>query len=55
MFRVELKMFTRFEFKLVFRVSDRSVACDKPVPSKHTDVHNCQVLSAKAYLLINDV
>ena len=42
--RVELKIFTRFVFKLVFRVSGRSVPWDTPLTSKHTGVHNSHVI-----------
>ena len=42
--RVELKIFTRFVFKLVFRVSGRSVPWDKPLTSKCTGVHNLNVI-----------
>ena len=42
-FRVELKIFTRFVFKLVSRVS-RSVPLDIPATSKRTDVHNLYVI-----------
>ena len=41
--RVELKIFTKFAFKLVFRVSGRNVPCDKPPTSKHMGVHNLHV------------
>ena len=49
MFRVDLKMFTRFLFKPVFRVSGTSVPQDVSVASRHTDVRNFQVLFLKAY------
>ena len=49
MFRVDLKIFTRFLLKPVFRVSGRSVPRDVSVASKHTDVHNFQALFLKAY------
>ena len=52
-FRVELKTFTRFVFKLVFRVSGRGVLRDIPVTSKRTGVHNFQLLSVKAYWSLN--
>ena len=42
--RVEWKIFTRFLFKLVFRVSGRSVPWDKPLISKGTGVHNLHVI-----------
>ena len=42
--RVELKIFTRFVFKLVFRVSGRSVPWDKSLTSKDTGVHNLHVI-----------
>ena len=42
--RVELMIFTRFAFKIVFRVSGRSVSWDKPPTSKRTDVHNLNVI-----------
>ena len=41
--RVELKIFTRFAFKLVFRVSGRSVPWGKSSTSKRTGVHNSHV------------
>ena len=40
-FRVELKIFTRFVFKLVFRVSGKMVPQDIPLTSKRTRIHNC--------------
>ena len=43
-FRVELKIFTGFIFKLVFRVSGRSVPWDIPLTSKRTGVHNLHVM-----------
>ena len=46
-FRLELKIFTRFVLKLVFRVSGRSELWDIPVTSKRTDVHNFQLLSVQ--------
>ena len=46
-FRVELKIFTRFEFKLVF--SGRSMPWDILVTFKCTDIHNFQMLSIRAY------
>ena len=52
--RGDLKIFTRFAFKSVFRVSGRSVAWDKPVTSKRTDGHNFQVLSVIAYWSANN-
>ena len=42
--RVELKIFTRFAFKLVFRFSGRSLPWDKPPTSKSTDAHNLHVI-----------
>ena len=42
--RIELKIFTRFAFRLVFRVSGRRVPWDKPPTSKRTDVHNLHVI-----------
>ena len=42
--RVELMIFTRFAFKIVFRVSGRSVPWDKPPTSKRTGVHNLNVI-----------
>ena len=42
--RVELMIFTRFAFKIVFRVSGRSVPWDKPPTSKRTGVHNLHVI-----------
>ena len=42
--RAELKIFTRFAFKLVFRVSGRSAPWDKPPTSKSTGVHNLHVI-----------
>ena len=42
--RVELKIFTRFVFKLVFRVSERSVPWDKPLTSKCAGAHNLHVI-----------
>ena len=42
-FRVELKIFTRFVFKLVFRVSGRSAPRDIPLTPKCTGVHNLHV------------
>ena len=42
--RVELKIFTRFVFKLVFRVTGRSVPCNKHLTSKRTGVHNLHVI-----------
>ena len=42
--RVELKIFTRFAFKLVFRVSGRIVPWDKPATSKCIGVHNLHVV-----------
>ena len=42
-FRVELKIFTRFIFKLVFRGSG-SVPWDIPLTSKRTGVHNLHVI-----------
>ena len=52
-FRVDLKMFTRFLFKPVFRVSGTSVPQDVSVASRHTDVRNFQVLFLKAYWSVN--
>ena len=43
-FRVQLKIFTRFMFKLVLRVSGRSVSWDIPLTLKHTVVHNLHVI-----------
>ena len=42
--RVELKIFTRFVFKLVFRVSGRSVPWDKSLTFKRTGVHNLNAI-----------
>ena len=42
--QIELKIFTRFVFKLVLWVSGRSVPWDKPPTSKHTGVHNLHVI-----------
>ena len=42
--RVELKIFTRFALKLVFRFSGRSLPWDKPPTSKSTDAHNLHVI-----------
>ena len=42
--RVELKIFTRLVFKLVFRVSGRSVPWYKPLTSKRTGVHNLHAI-----------
>ena len=53
-FRGDLKIFTRFAFKSVFRVSGRRVAWDKPVTSKRTDGHNFQVLSVIGYWSANN-
>ena len=50
--RVELKTFTRFTFKLVFRLSGRSVPWDKPPASKHTGVHNLHI-PVTAYWSVN--
>ena len=47
-FRVELKVFTGFVFKLVFRISGSEIG-DLPVTSNHTDTDNLQVLPVKAY------
>ena len=54
-FRVELKIFIRFVFKLVFRVSGRSVPWDIPLTFKCTDVHNLYIIfkSVKAYWYVN--
>ena len=41
--RVELKIFTRFVYEQVFRVSGRSVLWDKPPTSKRTGVQNLHV------------
>ena len=41
--QVEWKIFTRFVFTLVFRVSGRSVPWDQPLTSKGTGVHNLHV------------
>ena len=38
--RAELKIFTRFAFKLVFRVSGGSVPWDKPPTSTQAGIHN---------------
>ena len=43
-FRVELKVSTRFVFKLVFRVSGRSLPWDIPLTCKHTVLHNLHVI-----------
>ena len=55
--RVELKIFSRFAFKLVFRFSGRSLPWDKPATSKCTSAHDLhvifQVLSVKAYWSVN--
>ena len=50
-FRVKLKKFARLVFKLVFRVSVRSVPLDIPVTSKRTDVHNLYVIFKKLFIL----
>ena len=42
--RVEWKIFTRFVFKLVFRVSGRSVPWDKSLTSKGTGAYNLHVI-----------
>ena len=47
-FRVELKIFTRFVFGLLFRVSGRSVPQDIPLTYRCTQFTcNFQVLSVK--------
>ena len=52
--RVELMIFTRFAFKIVFRVSGRSVPWDRPLTSKGTGAHNLYaMLSVKAYCSVN--
>ena len=43
-FRLELKIFTRFVLKLVFRVSERSVPWDIPLTSRRTGVHSLYVI-----------
>ena len=43
-------IFTRFVFKLVFRVSEQNMLWDIPATSKHTQyICNFQMLSVKAY------
>ena len=44
--RVQIKIFTRFAFKLVFRVIGRSLPWDIPLTFKRAVIHNLHVISS---------